>query len=184
MKIKYNIPWVADLRDLWTQNHNYNYGFIRRWFERRLEISTLIHADSLITVSKPLAEKLNSLHNKKLIHVITNGFDPEEMKEFPLTKEFTLTYTGRLYYGKHDPTLLFRTVRDLINIGIFNSNTLKVRFFGPFEYWLEKKIRKFGLERIVIQHGMVAREIALVKQRESQILLFFNWNLVWIWMDT
>lgn len=176
LKIKYNMPWVADLRDLWTQNHNYNYGFIRRWFERKLEMRTLIHANSLITVSKPLAEKLNSLHNKKLIHVITNGFDPEEMKEFPLTKEFTLTYTGRLYYGKHDPTLLFRTVRDLINIGIFNSNTLKVRFFGPFEYWLEKKIRKFGLERIVIQHGMVAREIALVKQRESQILLFFNWN--------
>jgi len=176
LKIKHNIPWVADLRDLWTQNHNYNYGFIRKWFERKLEIKTLSHANALVTVSKPWAEKLSSLHEEKLIYTITNGFDSKDTKKPPLTKEFTITYTGRLYYGKQDPYLLFKAIRNLINAQIFNSNTLKVRFFGPFEYWLEKKIKKFGLEKIVIQHGMVTREISLVKQRESQILLLLNWN--------
>ena len=176
LKIKYNIPWIADLRDLWTQNPYYKFGFIRKWFERKLEIRTLIHADSLITTSKPWAGKLSSLHKKKIIYVITNGFDSEEMKELPLTKKFTITYAGQLYDGKRDPSLLFKAIYDLINDQIINSKILKVRFFGPFEYWLEKKIKKFGLENIVSQHGVVVRKIALTKQRESQVLLLINWN--------
>ena len=28
---EYRIPWVADLRDLWTQNHNYSFSPIRRF---------------------------------------------------------------------------------------------------------------------------------------------------------
>jgi len=176
LKIKYNIPWVADLRDLWTQNPYYNFGFIRKWFERKLEIRTLIHTNSLITTSKPWAEKLSSLHKKKITHIITNGFDSEEMKELLLTKEFTITYAGQLYDGKRDPSLLFKAIYDLINDQIINSKILKVRFFGPFEYWLEKKIKKFGLENIVSQHGVVVREIALTKQKESQVLLLINWD--------
>ena len=34
---KWRIPWVADLRDLWSQNHNYRYGIARRYFDKRLE---------------------------------------------------------------------------------------------------------------------------------------------------
>ena len=41
LKEKYNIKWVADLRDLWSQNHNYNYSFIRQRLDRNLEINTL-----------------------------------------------------------------------------------------------------------------------------------------------
>jgi hypothetical protein len=37
LKEKTGIPWIADLRDLWTQNHYYPYGMLRKWFERRLE---------------------------------------------------------------------------------------------------------------------------------------------------
>lgn len=176
LKIKYKMPWVADLRDLWTQYHRYNFGPIRKWFERKLEIRTLNHADALVTVSKPLAEELGSLHKEKLIHVITNGFDPDEMKELPLTKEFTITYTGQLLHGKLDPSLLFRAIHDLINGQSINSKILKVRFFGPFESWLEKKIRNYELENIVTQHGIVVREMVLEKQRESQLLLLLSWN--------
>jgi hypothetical protein len=98
------------------------------------------------------------------------------MKESPLSKEFTITYTGRFYHGKQESALLFRLINDLIDAKILDNKSLKIRFFGPYEYWLNKKIRKFGLERVIVQHGLVAREIALEKQRESQILLFLNWN--------
>ena len=36
LKEKYNIPWVADLRDLWNLNPYINHTFIRRHFEKRL----------------------------------------------------------------------------------------------------------------------------------------------------
>ncbi|MGB2582721.1 MAG: glycosyltransferase, partial [Dehalococcoidia bacterium] len=102
LKDKFGIPWVADFRDLWTQNHYYPYSPIRRVIERRLELNTLHKADALVTVSEPAAHKLGTLHKGKPIHMITNGFDPEEASSpnVDLTDEFTITYTGNLYPGR------------------------------------------------------------------------------------
>lgn len=102
LKRRHGIPWVADLRDLWTQNHYYPYGSVRRLFERRLEVKTLSVADVLVSVSKPLAQKLRLLHRGKPVIAIPNGYDPDEVASAPLTKEFTITYTGQLYQGKRD----------------------------------------------------------------------------------
>lgn len=176
LKETHYIPWIADLRDLWTQNHYYPYGSIRKIIERRLELRTLSAADALVTVSAPLAEQLSSLHKGKPISVIPNGFDPEEVSSAPLTEEFTITYTGQLYQGKRDPTLLFHSLRDLIAEGVIDPCRVKVRFFCPPPYWLEQEIRRHRLEEVVKLCGVVPREVALMRQRESQILLLLNWD--------
>jgi len=177
LKSRFDIPWLADLRDLWTQNHYYPYGIIRKWFERRLEINTLLWADALVTVSEPLAETLNTLHPKKSIFTILNGFDPDDVNmNVPLTKEFTITYTGILYQGKRDPELLLKAIRELIDENIIKLDNIRVNFFGPTQYWLEQDIKKYNLNGIVKQYGIVPREVALKKQRESQILLLLNWD--------
>jgi hypothetical protein len=62
LKSRHNIPWVADLRDLWTQNHDYPYSSLRKLLETRLERKTLSAADALVTVSQPWAKKLEMLH--------------------------------------------------------------------------------------------------------------------------
>ncbi len=56
IKNKYKIPWVADFPDLWSQNHNYSYGALRRAIDKRLETKTLKTADILTTVSQPWAD--------------------------------------------------------------------------------------------------------------------------------
>ncbi len=179
LKIKYNVPWIADLRDLWTQNHYYSYGILRKWFERRLEINVLSYVDALVTVSEPLAETLNTLHLKKSIFTILNGFDPDDVNtSVPLTKEFTITYTGQLYQGKRNPELLLKAIRELIDENIIKSNNIRVNFFGPLQYWLTQEIKKYRLEGTIKQYGIVNREVALRKQRESQILLLLNSNNV------
>jgi len=176
LKRRFNVPWVADLRDLWTQNHYYSYGMIRKWLERRLEINTLSWADALVTISKPAAEKLKSLHHNKSVFAIPNGFDPDEICVEPLTKRFTLTYTGQLYQGKQNPELLLRAISELIAKKLIDRDKIEIRFFGPTQYWLAQDIKKYNLEGIVKQSGMIPREAALKKQRESQILLLLNWN--------
>jgi glycosyltransferase involved in cell wall biosynthesis len=172
----HHLPWIADLRDLWTQNHYYLYGSLRKWFEKRLELQTLAWADALVTVSKPLADMLNTLHHGKPVFAIPNGFDPDELGSAPLTREFTITYTGELYQGRRDPVLLLKVLHGLIAEGLIDPTTIKIRFFGPSQYWLEQEIRRYYLEGIVKQYGMVSREIALARQRESQILLLLNWD--------
>lgn len=176
LKSRFDIPWIADFRDLWTQSHYYPYLRIRRIIERRLEIRTLRKADALVTVSGPLAEQLKSLHQKDAVFVITNGYDPDEVKPAPLTEDFTITYTGLTYQGKRDPSALFRAVSELIDEGKIERQHVRIRFFGTNEYWLEKEVKRYNLQGAVDLVPWVSRDVALERQRESQILLLLNWD--------
>lgn len=178
LKDEFKLPWVADFRDLWTQNHYYPYSPLRRMIERRLELETLSAADALVMVSQPAADDLRSLHRQKPVHSIPNGFDPAEVNTTPgnLTDKFTITYTGNLYPGKQSPAPLFAALRDLITEGSINAGDVEMRFYGIEAGWIDKQAERYGLTDIVRQFGMVPREIALNKQRESQLLLLLKWN--------
>lgn len=175
---RYGIPWIADFRDLWTQNHYYPYSPIRKAIDRRLELSTLQQADALVTVCEPALHKLSILHKGKPIHVITNGFDPDEVNcpEVNLTSKFTITYTGNFYPGKQSAEPLFAALGNLIEQRIMNADDIEVRFYGAEVGWIDKQAEYHGLTNIVRQFGIVPREIALNKQRDSQLLLFMKWN--------
>lgn len=173
LKASYKIPWLADFRDLWSQNHNYGYGPLRRALDRRLELKTLSKADALIAVSEPDAGKLRILHKGKSVCTITHGFDPEEVNTPPakLTTKFTITYTGSIYPKGQEPSKLFAALRDLILDGTMSPDDSEVRFYGQKEGWVEEEINDYGLLGIVKQNGIVPRQIALERQRESQLLL-------------
>ena len=177
LKAKYKIPWVADLRDLWSQNHNYSYSPIRKLFDKRLELKTLSEADALVTVSQPWADKLSTLHKGKATYAITSSFDPDTVNIPPatLTTKFTITYTG-LVLQRHDPSKLFAALRDLISNGTMNPNEVEVRFFGSIMDWLDNDIEQYGLSNIVKQYGRVPVQVAREKQRASQLLLQLSWE--------
>jgi hypothetical protein len=178
LKKNFHLPWIADLRDLWTQNHNYPYFFFRKFFERKLELKTLGLADALITVSISFMEELRKLHQKENICTITNGFDPEKVNDPPskLIPKFVITYTGQIYPEKQDPLKILFAIKNLISKKLINPSEIEVRFFGPRQYFLEKEIEKHNLFDIFKQYGQVPREISLRKQWESQILLLLNWE--------
>jgi len=178
LKDEFKIPWVADFRDLWTQNYYYPYSPLRRMIERRLERKTLAAADALVAVSQPTADDLHGLHNQKPAYSIPNGFDPGEVNTPPakLTGKFTITYAGNLYPGKRSPAPLFAPLRDLIADGTIDASDIEVRFYGPEAGWIDRQTERYGLTDIVKQFGMVPRPIALDKQRESQLLLLLKWN--------
>jgi hypothetical protein len=124
-------------------------------------------------------EMLRLLHRGKPVFTIPNGYDPKEVASAPLTKEFTITYTGRLCDGTRDPTPLFRAIAELIYERKLDRRLIKVRFYGISDdeyYWLKKEVKCLGLEDIVSLNPPVPRNIALEKQRESQVLLLLSWN--------
>lgn len=178
LKAKHKIPWIADLRDLWSQNHNYDYGRLRHFFDTRLELKTLASADALVTVSPIWAEELKRLHRRAAVYSITNGFDPQEVNSPPakLTDKFTITYTGLIYTGKQDPTKLLVALQDLISKGDIKPEEVEVRFYGHKVEWLPNEIERHGLSAIANYYGIVPQEIAFEKQRESQLLLLLNWE--------
>jgi glycosyltransferase involved in cell wall biosynthesis len=171
------VPWVADFRDLWTQNHFFYHSRIRLFFEQRLELKTLSLSNALTTVSSPLSEKLQELHKNKKVFTITNGFDPEQLNPgIPLTKKFSMTYTGILYRGHQNPEPFFRTMKVLIDEKMIDPSAIEIHFFGSDEGWLISDVKKYHLENIIQIHGQISREESIQKQRESHVLLLFTWN--------
>lgn len=177
IKKRFSLPWAADFRDLWTQNHDYPYGFIRKHFESKLELRTLENVDAMTSVSVGFAEKQRLFHKKPVV-VITNGFDPENLNDSPadLTEKFTITYTGTIYTGKQDPGKFLEALENLILRGAIRSNDIEVRFYGRRQNWLTASIDKHNLTDVVRQFGTISRNESWQKQRESHLLLLLNWE--------
>ncbi len=178
LKKRYGTPWMADLRDLWSFNHNYGYSRARRMLDSRLEVRTLGGADVLLTTSEPWAARLRTIHAGKPVYSVTHGFDPAELSSPPtkLSSKFTITYTGTIYPGKQNPVTLFTALRDLISEGTMKPEDVEVRFYGPVLPWLTREIERHGLSKVVLQYGTVPITAALEKQRESHLLLLLDWN--------
>jgi glycosyltransferase involved in cell wall biosynthesis len=177
LKKESGVPWLADMRDLWTQNHNYKYSRLRKLREERLEVNTLKLADAITTVSAPWSVKLNKLHKSKRISTITNGYDPDLMSNGNhLSEKFTITYTGKIYRGYQDPEPLFKSLHDLVAEGTINPREVSVNFYGRNLNFLCKEIEKYNLENIIHIKGLIPREEVIQEQRTSQILLLLSWN--------
>ncbi len=101
IKNKYNLKWVADFRDPWTEVY-YNNLFKRTkradLKDKSLEIRVLNKADLVLTVGpsmkKMLADKLPN--NESKVHAILNGFDEEKLSfiQGKRYQEFTIAHIG------------------------------------------------------------------------------------------
>ncbi|MFA5309401.1 MAG: glycosyltransferase [Dehalococcoidales bacterium] len=178
LKIKYGVPWIADLPHLWSQNNSYAYSPPRRLVDRMLELKTLAPADYLTTTSGPLAYKLESLHRDKTVFSITHGFDPETLNSPPgkLADKFTVTYTGGFHPQFRTPVPLLAALQSLLARRAMERERVAVRFYGPEESWIENEIEQRGLSGVVRQLGRVPMPEAQARQRESQLLYNPKWD--------
>jgi len=176
LKEQYDIPWVADFPDPWSENHAYPYGKIRKHFDRALEQKTLLTTD-VLTAAAPTYAKKEAAVNGKTAESITLGYDPEKINRplKPLTKKFTITYTGSIY-EKQDPTKIVVAIFELLKEGLIDKNEIDVRFFGQHSLVLQKKIEECGLEKVIVQNGLISQKESHQKQYESQVLLMLGWE--------
>ena len=178
LKNKYNIPWIADLRDLWNMNPYINHTFIRNYFEKKLEIKTLKDADALTTTTELAKEKLLTLHPQQKIIPILNGYEADEIKTLPEkleNKKLTITYAGSLYSGKRNPEILFKAINELIEDGKIKSDKISLNFYGD-KGNLEYLKNKYNLNSVVHINGFIPHNEVLLKQNQSDILLLISWN--------
>jgi len=169
--------WIADFRDLWTDNHAFPglfpFNILEGWMEKRV----LQNADSLTIVSPIWADNLASRHTTKKVDVIENGFDPDDLKylspanAFPKDGKYRLVHTGKIYPGKQALEILFEAL-----IMFRNDKNLEVIFAGPNLEYIYELTKKYQLEEIVKCAGFVPRNQCLMMQRDAHAVLFFPWN--------
>src|SRR5262249_32789342 len=113
---EFRIPWVAELRDLWTQNPYYAHPRWRRLVDQVIERRVLTSAHSLVTVTPLWARHLKSRYPHKPVETILNGYAEEDYRNLsPRTDQtsrvVSILYTGNIYRGYRDPSMLFSAIR-------------------------------------------------------------------------
>jgi glycosyltransferase involved in cell wall biosynthesis len=172
---KFNVPWVADLRDLWIDHPYYEQPGWRKVLEEKLERRVLSSAAGLVTVSEPLAQILKKKYGTEAA-VILNGFDAPDYpskRETPLDKnKLRILYTGMIYPGKRDPSPLFEA---LLKMGAL-AEKVRVVFHGFFLESAKELAKKYGVEHLVEVNGSVTYAESLKMQTEADILLLLLWS--------
>lgn len=177
LKEKYDLPWIADLRDLWNLNPYIHHTAIRRHFEKKLEMKTFENADVLTTTTPLAKETLQTLHPTKKIISVVSGYDPEEYENITRTEfsdKLTLMYAGSLYAGKRDPSILFQAINELINEKKIIKDEITVNFYGDTTN-LKDLSEKYDLSSNVGIHGKISHDEVLQNQANSDVLLLISW---------
>lgn len=171
---KAGIPWVAELRDLWVDNHYRDYFRFRNTIDRFIERKVLSSAQGIVTVTPGFAETLENRYGEK-VRIIINGYDAEDFKTEtgPLMDGvLKITHTGSLYEGKRDPSSLFEALGKLGRLRSF----IRISFVGGDPKVIINLAKKYHCADLVESIPSVSYAESLKLQQESDVLLLLTWD--------
>lgn len=181
------LPWVADLRDPWTDNRFLGWyepsrlaGRWRRWFDGRIERSVYAEADLLTVTAAPLAELLRARHGVPADKVLLarNGYDEHDFEgQLPMPAPrpphdraaLRVLFAGSIYQGYTFEPFLAALERVLqadpeapIRFDVVTHNLGLYERFAP----------KYPLARAVTTtHGRVAHAEVIQRYRDADLLV-------------
>lgn len=174
LKKEFNLKWLADLRDPWTEIYYNKLLFRTNWAKKidyRYEQTCLQNADALIVVSEDIKRRFGETRETILekIHVIPNGFDEEDFSKAQ-TKNDTgvkyISYVGNL--GLQYPIEPFlKAFSELVKV----DQQWRIRFVGNVSDVVNTEIQKLNLEKWVEFIPYVEHKKAVECMINSDLLL-------------
>jgi glycosyltransferase involved in cell wall biosynthesis len=174
------IRWIAELRDGWTfepPRSEWPLG-AQRAFDRALERRLLRAADAVVGVTQPIVDDAAGRLGVEA-HLITNGFDPEEIGEAagergePLlaSDRFSFVHTGRVGVTGRRLGPLTDALRVLRREDPELADRIEVVFAGPLSAVEEAELGAPEVSEMVRVVGAVPRPRALRLQRAADALI-------------
>jgi glycosyltransferase involved in cell wall biosynthesis len=159
---KWGRPYVLDYRDPWENPGNGRYAerVIRTTEEALIDASSAV-----VAISKSLLSGRGALSSK--LHVITNGFDPEEMEQVKPYDfgHFAIVYTGVFYPPQRTITPILQALKAVRASRINQRTPWKFHYYGPQNEHVRVEAQRFGVLDRVELHGLVPRSEALAAIR-------------------
>lgn len=149
LKQKFNIPWIADFRDPWTQIDFYSQLKLSNWADskhKKLERQVLTQANKVVTVSPTCGTDLEKLGNRK-VDVITNGFDTDDFKFSSDLKQldgFLFHHIGALNKDRN-PYTLWKVLGDLCREHADLKKDLVIKFTGKTDAIAFESLKQHGI---------------------------------------
>lgn len=174
------LPWLADLRDPWTEYHHANPPKMRRWLDKWLERRTLCDADRVITVSHTWAEILGESYPRAVC--IRNGFESDDL-ESPSPRlsngePIVIRHLGKVHPLFQNPGPFFDGLAKAVATRPQITDRLRIEFYaiGTTRQHIERRVNELNLAKVVTCHSPVSHEEAIALTSDATAALVFGWQ--------
>ncbi|TDR34867.1 glycosyltransferase [Aquamicrobium defluvii] len=173
-----DIIWVADYRDLWSQNPMAGWSDGVRASIRSLEEGSVgRNADLVTAVSEDMIRQLGEFCKGRLL-LAPNGFDldMEDLEQVfaspsrHCANPLRIVHTGTVY-PPHGPTPLLEVLAGMADKGDLELGEVTVDFYGSRVELIVQLMCNPRFRPFLRTPGHVAREDAIEIQREADLLL-------------
>lgn len=175
LQAKFGLRWIADFRDPWTTiGYHKKLKLTQRAKQKhqKLEREVLTGANEILVTSPSTKEEFSRLTNQP-IHVITNGYDIENVTKKALDKKFSLAHIGSLLSDRN-PRVLWKALSELIKEDDNFARDFELKLIGKTSEHILETLTEFKLDKYVNNLGYVAHHDAIAAQRSAQILLLIE----------
>ena len=173
-----DIPWLADFRDPWTDIDYYKDLKISEFADKKhksLELKTIKGCNAMVVVSSNM--KMNyELMGGNNIHVITNGFDSDDMKvpENVRDTKFSISHIGTL-----PPSInlkgLWQVLSELSEMLPNFKNDLEIKLVGKVDKSVTDDLYAFNLnDRLNLIEYVTHNKAASLMTQSAILLLAIN----------
>ncbi len=155
-------PFVMDYRDLWTANPHASGDAAKSAVF--LEDDLLKQCAEAVAVSPGVAENLDArCPSGKRVHVITNGYDAEEVAEVEATRfpHFAIVYAGVFYPPKRVITPVMAALRQMNDLRRKGQRDWGFHYYGWHSDHVRAAANDQGLSDRVFVHGLRSRREVL-----------------------
>ncbi|TNE72125.1 glycosyltransferase [bacterium] len=174
LREQFDIPWIADFRDPWTEIYYFDDLMLTERSKRRhleLEKQVLQSADSILVVGESMKKEFQKKTDKP-ITVITNGFDADDYVTLPTPKDehFSLVHIGT-FMPSQTPTELFEVLSELCEDYPGFEMDFRLRCIGKLDLKIRDGIAKAGLNQHFEFVEYVPHSEVVTEQKRAAVLL-------------
>lgn len=172
LKKEFDIKWIADFRDPWTNIDFYDQLKLSKKSDRKhrdLEKEVLKSADLCIAIGNTLGNELSELGSKN-VKVITNGFDGEILISKQPSGKFSIGHFGSLGASRN-PQSLWEVLAGIGKEDASFFDDLQIELVGKVDHSVLNEIKNYKLEHFLVRSGQIPYNEAQRKMEACQVLL-------------
>jgi len=174
---KYSIPWIADYRDLWSQDFSMSTKVIYKTFLATIEKRIVKTASCNTTVSPLLKEKLKKIHPSVKCAIIRNGFNKQAIEKVNTLPQNTDLILKIGFVGSLSPWNPVKLFIQRMNAISSEYKIIELNFYGiNTQYEIEQFINTLTLSPFIKInfYPRMKNDLVLEKLAKSNVLLLFN----------
>ena len=139
-------PLIVDFRDAWLEFPFMPYrGQLQRSYVRFWEEKVVRNADLVTVVDENIRSTLVRRYPgfASKIHIIPNGYDPDDFAAVQAPDTFTISYLGTIR-GERNPQTLLRAIQSFLEASSMAEQEVRLKFIGHIEFDFLKNFDQYS----------------------------------------